>query len=155
MAAARRPSTASGMPRQSSAVLDAGAVARSDEAVVSGVKFEVDGVERVIESTIGVKQGDILGPTLFIFYIAAIMETWRESSTYELATFRTAPDYQMTGRRVNAKGAEFTFGDSEDARDAAPELAFEYPGPKLSRTVVVTFSTPIIRANPKSMIFAS
>ena len=37
------------------------------------VKFEVQGVTSDIKSTIGVKQGDILGPVLFNFYIAAIM----------------------------------------------------------------------------------
>ena len=42
------------------------------------VKFEVQGVTSNIKSNIGVKQGDILGPFLFNFYIAAIMITWRK-----------------------------------------------------------------------------
>ena len=42
------------------------------------VKFNVDGVEHVITCIIGVKQGDILGPILFTFFIAAVMITWRE-----------------------------------------------------------------------------
>ena len=49
----------------------------------------------VIESIVGVKQGDLLGPPLFDLYIAAIMETWRVTSTYELPLFRTRPDFQM------------------------------------------------------------
>ena len=86
------------------------------------VKFDVDGVIKTLLSIIGVKQGDLLGPKLFDFFIAAIMETWRSLSSYELATFRTRPDFQMTGRRSNAEGEEFTFGDSEYADDTG--LAF-------------------------------
>jgi hypothetical protein len=36
---------------------------------VVDVHFEVDGVTHVLESIIGVKQGDILGPVLFNFII--------------------------------------------------------------------------------------
>ena len=39
------------------------------------VKFDVDGIEHVIASIIGVKQGDIFGPILFTFYVAAVMIT--------------------------------------------------------------------------------
>ena len=81
------------------------------------VKFDVDGVVKTLLSIIGVKQGDLLGPELFDFFIAAIMETWRSTSSYELAVFRTCPDFEMTGRRVNAKGDVFTFSDSEYADD--------------------------------------
>jgi hypothetical protein len=72
--------------------------------------------------SLGVKQGDLLGPELFDFYIAAVMETWRSSSSYELCVFRTRDDFQMTGRRFDAKGEQFTFGDSEYADDTG--LAF-------------------------------
>ena len=41
---------------------------------VVNVKFDVDGVVKALLSIIGVKQGDLLGPELFDFYIAAI---WR------------------------------------------------------------------------------
>ena len=64
----------------------------------------------------------MLGPELYDFFIAAIMETWRETSDYELCTFRTRDDYQMTGRRSTAAGEEFTIGDSEYADDTG--LAF-------------------------------
>ena len=63
------------------------------------VKFEIDGVERTLMQIIGVKQGDVLGPDLFIFLIAAIMESWRATHDYDLTTFRTARDFEMTGRR--------------------------------------------------------
>jgi hypothetical protein len=43
------------------------------------VKFIVDGAEKVIDSIIGVKQGDVLGPELFIFFMASFMATWRSS----------------------------------------------------------------------------
>ena len=41
------------------------------------VKFVVNDVTKTIESIIGVKQGDILGPLLFIFYLTGVMITWR------------------------------------------------------------------------------
>jgi hypothetical protein len=89
---------------------------------VVNVKFDVDGVVKTLLSIIGVKQGDLLGPELFDFYIAAIMETWRLTSSYELCTFRSRPDFVMTGRRFNVSGDEFTFSDSEYADDTG--LAF-------------------------------
>ena len=39
------------------------------------VKFEVQGITHSVNSIIGVKQGDILGPILFTFHIAAVMIT--------------------------------------------------------------------------------
>ena len=39
------------------------------------VKFVIGDVVRTINSTVGVKQGDILGPLLFTFYITAMIET--------------------------------------------------------------------------------
>jgi len=55
------------------------------------VKFSVEEIEMVIESIIGVKQGDLLGPQLFIFHIRAIMQAWRYefNSQYSLCRFRT------------------------------------------------------------------
>ena len=87
-------------------------------------EFEVDGVMRTLESIIGVKQGDLLGPKLFTFYIAAIVETWRSSSSYELCTFRSKPDYIMTGR--------------ERARLALPRTSSPWR----------TWCTPTTRASP-------
>ena len=81
------------------------------------VQFDVDGVLKTLEAIIGVKQGDLLGPQLFTFFIAAVMETWRSSSTHEFPTFRSRPDYQMTGRRSTARGDEFSISDLEYADD--------------------------------------
>jgi hypothetical protein len=81
------------------------------------VKFDVSGVVKTLLSIIGVKQGDLLGPPLFDFYVAAIMDTWRCSHTYPLATFRTRQDFVMTGRRHTTSGETFTISDSEYADD--------------------------------------
>ena len=37
------------------------------------MQFEVDGVTKVMDSIIGVKQGDLLGPELFTFFMEALM----------------------------------------------------------------------------------
>ena len=42
------------------------------------VKFDVDGVEQSLPSIIGVKQGDILGPVLFLFLVAGFQMAWRK-----------------------------------------------------------------------------
>ena len=83
------------------------------------VKFDVDGVVKTLGAIIGVKQGDLLGPPLFTFYICAIMESWRSEHSYELAVFRSRPDFKMTGRRSTTGGAadEFAVIDSEYADD--------------------------------------
>ena len=64
------------------------------------------------------KQGDLLGPELFDFFMAAVMESWRARSSYELCSFRTRRDFQMTGRRHSAAGEEFSIGGLEYADDA-------------------------------------
>ena len=81
------------------------------------VKFEVDGVVKLLLSTIGVKQGDLGAPKLFTFFIAAVMETWRSEHSYELCIFRTRDDFKMTGRQPTAHGDEFAITDSEYADD--------------------------------------
>ena len=81
------------------------------------VKFEVDGVAASLLSIIGVKQGDLLGPILFTFCIAAIMMTWRSEHTYDLCLFRSRDDFEMTGRPPAEQGDDFTIVDSEYADD--------------------------------------
>ena len=83
------------------------------------VVFDVDGVVKTLLAIIGVKQGDLLGPILFTFFIAAIMETWEAMATHEIPVFRTQRDLVMTGRRSNAVGDKFKIHDSKYADDAA------------------------------------
>ena len=61
------------------------------------VKFIVNDVTNTIESVIGVKQGDILGPLLFLFYLAAVMTTWRNIHKRPLCVFYTKMDDALTG----------------------------------------------------------
>ena len=60
------------------------------------VKFEHEGVTQTLDSIIGVKQGDLLGPDLFIFFMAAVMKTWRSSYSYSLCRVNTKADFQLT-----------------------------------------------------------
>ena len=87
------------------------------------VKFEVDGVCASLLTIIGVKQGDLLGPMLFTFYICAIMETWRSERSYDLCTFRSRDDFELTGRPSTAPGVDLAVGDSEYADDTGLPFA--------------------------------
>ena len=64
------------------------------------VTFDVNSISHTMSCTIGVKQGDILGPDLFVIYIAAIMSTWRKSINRPVCIFLTKEDFQLTGRKV-------------------------------------------------------
>ena len=83
------------------------------------VTFEVHDKSQTIICTIGVKQGDILGPILFVILIAAVMITWRVAYDRPLCMFRTKKDFVLTGRRHITKGLDFPLGDSEYADDTA------------------------------------
>ena len=90
------------------------------------VLFEVDGIKRRLSSTIGVKQGDLLGPELFVIFLfmAGVMETWRSGHEYEYCTLKTRENFILTGRNPNTGGknvyrkqyTEFSVSDSEYAR---------------------------------------
>ena len=67
------------------------------------VKFVINDVTKSIESIIGVKQGDILGPLLFIFYLASVMISWRNAYDRPVCIFHTKFDDVLTGRRYNTK----------------------------------------------------
>ena len=60
------------------------------------VKFEHEGVTQTLDSIIGVKQGDLLGPDLFTFFMAAVMKTWRSSYSYSFCCVNTKADFQLT-----------------------------------------------------------
>ena len=89
------------------------------------VNFTVDEVREVMLSIIGVKQGDLLGPQLFIFHICAIMMSWRaeHNDDYEMCTFRTKMDAvvrsrsPVTGGKSGRNCTEFKVSDSEYADD--------------------------------------
>ena len=65
------------------------------------------------------KQGDILGPILFTFFLAAILLTWRAEFERPLCLFRSNADFVMTGRKCEAIGDDFAVADSEYADDTA------------------------------------
>ena len=83
------------------------------------MKFTVNEVTNTIECIIGVKQGDILGPLLFLFFLAAVMISWRKIHNRPLCMYNTKYDDVLTGRRFNTKGEEFSLPDSEYADDTA------------------------------------
>ena len=83
------------------------------------VKFTADENTHTIPCTIGVKQGDILAPILFTFFLAAVIITWRVTTNIPLCIFRTENDAKMTGRSYRAYGEEFALNDSEYADDTA------------------------------------
>ena len=83
------------------------------------VKFEVEGVTHEVNCSIGVKQGDVLGPVLFTIFMVGVMTTWRSISDQPQCIFYTKEDSVMTGRKSTEAGDAFTLDDSEYADDTA------------------------------------
>ena len=74
----------------------------------------------MIESIIGVKQGDILGPEIFIIFMAAVMISRRSPHSYKWCVVRCKADFQLTGRRPMTKGdLEIGVSDNEYAYDTS------------------------------------
>ena len=82
------------------------------------VKIDNDLITEPANNSIGVKQGDILGPMLFTFFITATI-SWRVKYSATPCVFMTKNDAQMTGRPFKAHGEPVTLLDSEYADDTA------------------------------------
>ena len=96
------------------------------------VGFEVEEVQVVIDSIIGVKQGDLLGPQLFIFHICAIMQAWKADfgRQYEQCKFRTMQDGVVCSRRweigTHCSGRGGQLGGVIEAEESELRGASEY-----------------------------
>jgi hypothetical protein len=87
------------------------------------VKYDVDGVEKTIDSVIGVKQGGILGPILFNFLVAGAMMAWKTQRKTKPPTLNTTSDIQLLGGGNEcAEVEEVEVPDSLYADDTAGEL---------------------------------
>ena len=72
------------------------------------VLFEVDGVKKKLNSIIGAKQGALLGPELFTFYMSAVLETWRSLLSHDLCIMRSKEDFILTGRNHKRRVAKIS-----------------------------------------------
>ena len=61
------------------------------------VKFTVDDVISTIACVIGVKQGNILGPILFTFFIAPVMIAWKAMNNVTACIFHGKNNTKLTG----------------------------------------------------------
>ena len=64
----------------------------------NSTKFKINGVERVFECRVGVKQGDNLAPILFIFVMQALFDSLENDWPVEKPKFCWAPDKNWKGR---------------------------------------------------------
>lgn len=60
-------------------------------------KFTVSDVTQSLHCIIGVKQGDILGPILFTFFIAAVMIIWKAYCKIPVCMFCSKINATLTG----------------------------------------------------------
>ena len=72
------------------------------------VHFDVNGVQKVINSTIGGKQGDLLFPDLFNLHICAIMQIWRQRRVGADVGLRTKQDFVLgTSTKGNKRASKY------------------------------------------------
>jgi len=84
------------------------------------ISFKIADTSKSLNNTIGVKQGDTLGPLLFIFYITAIIESWKKSTKTKPCIFRSSKFFNKpTGRSFKTQGDKNEFRDSAYADDTA------------------------------------
>ena len=83
------------------------------------VKFMYENATQTRDSITGVKQGDLLGPNLFIFYMIAFMKTWRSSHSDNLCCVNIKADFQLIVRKHTNMSDESKIGDSEYLDDIA------------------------------------
>jgi len=113
------------------------------------VEFTVQGVKMILESLIGVKQGDILGPILFVLFICGIMMSFRKKHPNSQAcVFRTKQDFELRGRKFDHGGEGF-LGPGEcrngvhavkvDDSEYADDCAVMYPS-----DVELRYYTPLL-----------
>ena len=67
------------------------------------VKIDNDLITEPINNNVGVKQGDILGPTVFTFVITSTISSWRDTCSATRCVFMCKNDSQMTGRSYRAR----------------------------------------------------
>ena len=94
------------------------------------VQLSIDGAEVNIESIIEVKQGDVLGPIIFIIYMVALTDTRKQKEDISPCLFRSKQDSIITELRTNiVRGVEeFAMTESAYADDAA----FVFPSREIS-----------------------
>ena len=68
--------------------------------------LDFEGETAPFKSIIGVKQGDLLGPVLFNYHMAAVMIAWRGRFKGDHPRFHTAYDGQLTGRKCKCGDAK-------------------------------------------------
>jgi len=84
------------------------------------VSFKIGNSSRSFSNSIGVKQGDTLGPLLFLFFITAILKTWQDTSLVNACHFRSMFSLEkLHGRRPSTIGDPFSLLTSAYADDTA------------------------------------
>jgi hypothetical protein len=114
------------------------------------VELEVEEVKVVMQSIIGVKQGDLLGPQLFTFYICAVMQSWRSEHNhrYQQCMFRTKMDEVLNGREwetgTNCTGRRGVLEGYLGLVDGATDDAREYIQERVGLVVGLTVEQALL-----------